>query len=74
MTLEEILSSIQIKEVRETVKQNIRDMKIQGMTKNEIEATYAGAALDQKDYVLLMPLMFLWIEEVWSEEEEKNEV
>ena len=67
MTLDEILKGIEVKETRKEIKQNIRDMKIQGMTKKEIQALYTGAALTNPNYVPMLPLMFLWIEEVWSE-------
>lgn len=71
MTLDEILKSIGVKESREEIKQNMRSVKMQGMTKKETQALYTGAALTNTDYVPMLPLMFLWIEEVWNEESKK---
>ena len=67
MTLDEILNGIEVKESREEIKQNIRSIKMQGMTKKETQALYTGAALTNPKYVPMLPLMFLWIEQVWSE-------
>jgi len=67
MTLDEILKGIEVKETRKEIKQNMRDMKMQGMTKKEVQALYTGASLTNPNYVLILPLMLVWIEEVWSE-------
>ena len=68
MTLEDILKSIEIKQTREEAKGMMRQMKNNGMTQNEIKALYRGISMQQEEYIILLPMMTLWINEVWNEE------
>ncbi len=70
--LDEILKSIGIKESRESTKDLIRGFKHDEMTRHEVEALYMGISMTDETYRPLLPLTFLWIEEVWSEDEEEK--
>lgn len=70
--LENFIQSVEIRQTREESKKLMRQMKINGMTKNEIEAVYAGAICKDESYRTLLPLMFLWIDEVYKEENENE--
>ncbi len=65
--LESILKNIEIKELRKENKNAILQMKNNGMTKEEIKALYTGISIDKTQCIVMLPIMFLWIEEVWNE-------
>ena len=67
MTFDEIMSNIETQQSRKESKEVIRNMKNNGMTKAEVEALYLGIGTSKEEFKLLIPLMYLWIEEVWSE-------
>ena len=72
--LDEILNRIGVKESRESTKDLIRGFKHDGMTRHEVEALYMGISMTDETYRPLLPLVFLWIGEVWDEEEKKDEI
>lgn len=65
--LENILNNIKIKQSREESKKVIREMKNDGITKEEIKALYVGFISEHQKYIVVLPLLILWIEEVWDE-------
>ena len=71
MTFDEIMSNIETQQSRKESKEVIRIMKNKGMTKEEVEALYLGIGMSKKAFESLIPLMYLWIEEVWNEEKKE---
>ncbi len=72
--LDKILKSIEVKEFRESTKDLMRGFRRDGLTKNEVEALYIGVSMIDEKLKPLLPLMLLWIGEVWDEEEKKDEI
>lgn len=71
-TPDDILRGIGIKVTREEIKEVLRQYKHDGRTKNEVESLYAAVVMTNQTCKGLLPVMLLWIEEVYGEEE-KNE-
>lgn len=72
MTFDEIMSNIETNKSREESKEVIRKMKSDGITKGEIEALYLGIGMSNEKFKTLIPLMYLWIEEVYEEQKDES--
>ena len=70
MNYDDIMSSIHIQESREESKKIIRGMRETGLTLEENKALYLGFVSTNQKYVSMLPLMLLWIDEVYEEEKE----
>jgi len=70
MNLDEILNGIQLKQSREETKEVIRKMKADGITKEETKVLYVGFISMNQKHIMLLPLLLLWVDEVYKENKE----
>lgn len=70
MTFDDIMNGIHIQESREETKKIIRGMKETGITIEENKALYMGFVSTNQKHLNILPLLLLWIDEVYKENEE----
>jgi len=70
MTFDEIMAGIKIQESRKETKEIIHIMKRDGITLEEGKALYMGFIATNPKYMNILPLILLWIDEVYKEKDE----